>query len=163
MLGIGEHEWLLGEDSVWAKFWKISRIRKFFKKPKCHYMYSLHTPMPKEGSLERRTFIHPVSCTASLSYSSEYNNFRENSMLSQGFPEGSWLVAKKSLLLCAVECWRLSTSVVSPASSPGLTPSCRLKIVIMMLLFVLPAAFPQPAAVIVNFSRYRGASWSVIF
>lgn len=64
-------------------------LENFFKKPKCHYMYSLHTPMPKEGSLERRTFIHPVSCTASLSYSSECNNFRENSMLSQGFPEGS--------------------------------------------------------------------------
>lgn len=63
----------------------------------------LYTPIPEEPGLDGRTFIHPVSCTVSLRHSSECNNFRVNSLPSQGFPEGSLLVPEMLPLLCAVE------------------------------------------------------------
>lgn len=87
--------------------------------------------------------IHAESFTISVKLLPEYSNYRENSLLSQDF-----LKALELLLQSAYSCvlWNADASAlacVSRASSWGLTPSHRLKIAVMMLLFILPAAFPH--------------------
>lgn len=87
--------------------------------------------------------IHAESFTISMELLPEYSNDRENSLLSQDF-----LKALELLLQSAYSCvlQNADTSVlacVSRASSWWLTPSRRLKIALMMLLFILPEAFPR--------------------
>ena len=142
MLGIGEHESLLTE--AWTKIWKIIKIENWKKKKSQNVtVYSLHSPAPQEcvSAWENLLYheIHTVSYTVSLRHFLKYSNFREDSVLRQD----SDLLLKWSRS-CAP--WNADAWVhrcVSSASSLGLTPPDRLRIVIMMLLFVLPAAFPH--------------------
>lgn len=94
--------------------------------------------------LDRRTaFTHAESSSISLKLLPEYSNYREKSLLSQEFLKSLELLLQSACSCVLRKADASALACVSRASSWGLTPSCRLKIAIMMLLFILPAAFPH--------------------
>lgn len=162
MLDIGEHERLLMEDNTWAKVWKVSKIRKLNKESQNIIMCIRFTPLtPGNMVLNGRTYSIP-QFTLCLSVPLRHylsKPISESILFSVRISWRRLICSLNDVALCSEECWRCwSTSARGPASSPGLTLSFRLKIALMMLLFVLLATFPH-SCYYCMLLQIQGAPW----